>query len=75
MTEWYCGKFICRPSYERTKSFEDLQKDMEKLNKDIEALRAMDLDCTIMHSAIDELKEKKKEVLKQMHETIDKQYA
>lgn len=76
MNDRYCarGLFICRPC-EREKTFEDLQKEMEKLNKDIEALKEMDLDYTTMYKAIDELKAKKAEVRKQMHEMIDKEYA
>ena len=68
------GMFVCKPR-EKQRTFEDLQKEMEKLNKDIDSLKEMDLGCTTMYKAIDELKAKKLEVLKQMHEAIDKKYA
>lgn len=65
---------VCRPC-EKHKTLDDLQKDMKKLNRDIDALKEMDLDCTTMYKAIDELKAKKTEVLKQMHEELDRMYA
>ena len=69
-----CRMFVCRPC-EKQKTFEDLQKEIEKLNNDINALKEMDLDIATMYTAIEELKAKKADVRKQMHEMIDKQYA
>lgn len=65
----------CCCSSNRPKTLEDLQKEMKKLNKDIEALKEMALDCTTMYKAIDELKEQKAKVLEQMHEALDRMYA
>ena len=65
----------CCCAHNKRKTMEDLQRDMEKLNRDINSLKEMDLDCTTMYKAIDELKAKKADILKQMHAELDRMYA
>ena len=61
--------------YESKRTLTDMQNEMKKLNADIVALDNMEIDFKIKTYAIDELFEKKRVLLSEMHSEIDRMYG